>query len=77
MCKLCKFFADSKDKILTHIKEVHCNENMELSEHSGSHSDFEVDEENTNSSDESAFECSAKEKHRLRKMTRMNYTSKY
>ncbi|XP_026824168.1 general transcription factor 3C polypeptide 2 isoform X2 [Ooceraea biroi] len=74
VCKMCKFFADSKDKIMAHVKEVHCNENLELNEHSGYQSDFEMDEESTSSSDESLIESSSfrKQKNRLRKMARMS-----
>jgi len=53
MCTICKFLEHSKDKLIAHVKEVHCNENSELSEHSKNHSDFETNEESINSSNES------------------------
>lgn len=56
MCKICKFSADSKDKIVRHITEAHSSNNdLEKC------SDYEI-EENENSSDESTSEHNVKQK---------------
>lgn len=60
MCKICKFMADSKDKIVNHMAESHpTDEDLE------NYSDFETTKEN--SSDESITECEVKPKHRSSK----------
>jgi len=75
MCTICKFFEHSKDKLITHVKEVHCNENSDPSEHSRNHSDFETNEESMNSSNES--ELGTKQKYSLQNKKRSNFcTSK-
>jgi len=51
MCKICKFSADSKNKIVNHIAEAHSGNDIEKC------SDYEI-EEDENSSDESVLsEC--------------------
>jgi len=51
MCKICKFSADSKNKIINHITDAHSGNDVEK------YSDYEI-EEDENSSDESVLsEC--------------------
>ncbi|XP_018394681.1 PREDICTED: uncharacterized protein LOC108773396 isoform X1 [Cyphomyrmex costatus] len=56
MCKICKFSADSRDKIIDHITEIHSGNN-DLEKYS----DYET-EEDEYLSDESILECDVKRK---------------
>lgn len=69
MCKLCKFSADSKDKIIDHITEFH-SDNEDLDKDLDN-SDFEKDEEDDDSSEEDITEYDIKQKHRSPKQTQV------
>ncbi|XP_072757038.1 uncharacterized protein [Anoplolepis gracilipes] len=58
ICKICKFSADSKDKIIAHVTEAHSG-----SEDLDKHSDFEKDKEDEDSSEEDIIELNVKQKH--------------
>lgn len=68
MCKICKFLADSRDKIANHITESHTSE-----ENFEKDSDFERDE--INSSDDSIIEYDTKRKNRSIKLTQVSSDS--
>lgn len=74
ICKVCKFSADSKDKIIDHITEAHSsNEDLDK------HSDFEKDKEEEDSSEENIIEWDVKQKNRSTKQTQISSdgTSKF
>lgn len=66
MCKICKFFADSKDEIVEHITKAHSSNN-DLEKYS----DYEI-EEDEDSSDESIFEYEIKRKFANRRSSKIN-----
>ncbi|KAL6447210.1 hypothetical protein ACFW04_001477 [Cataglyphis niger] len=67
ICKICKFSANSKDKIIDHITEAHSsNEDLDK------HSDFEKDKEDEGSSEEDIIEWDVKQKHRSTKQTQIS-----
>ncbi|XP_025265210.1 uncharacterized protein LOC105253667 isoform X2 [Camponotus floridanus] len=67
ICKICKFFADSKDKIIDHITEAHSGK-----EDLDKHSDFEKDEADEDSSEEDIIKFDVKKKYRSSKQTQIN-----
>lgn len=74
MCKICKFLADSKDKVQNHITESHSKEEYSNEKYLEKDSDFEIDE--VNSSDESIIEnvteSDTKRKNRSSRVTQAN-----
>lgn len=71
MCKICKFSADCKDKIVEHITKVHSSNN-DLEKYS----DYEI-EEDEDSSEESISEYDIKRKFGNRRSSKISYdTSK-
>lgn len=68
MCKICKFCAESKDKIIDHITEIHSgNNDVEK------YSDYETEEDEN--SDESIFEDDLKQKFSSRRSLKINSDS--
>lgn len=67
ICKICKFLADSKDKIIDHVTEAHSGK-----EDLDKHSDFEKDEADEDSSEEDVIKFDVKKKYRSSKQTQIN-----